>query len=970
MKKIFTSFLVTVISCLSLSLTAQNLIAGWSGNGITGDGSKPSEVGWVNASITTAALWNQANVSGGCRFRDPDVTGGYTTGSIKYENSTTNLSSRFLMVRWDGSAYSTAYFAYPVTLDASTTYTFSMDYFLGGSASGVQSLTAGISTSVDNTGQITSQTYSTASTTNTIRNGGFSFTTGTTSGTYYLILKGAWAWFGIANLSIVKNTELLDDLNAQYNNLTLGDVSKVTSNLTLPTTIGSKGVTVTWQSSKSSVVDSLGHVTRPAKYNASATLTATLHQTVDGKAYSLTKTFKVTVLGVIPTPIEIATFNFNQEYLSTLNDTIFVTDAASGFKGKLMNESRIRTIGSPTDQQFNVLDLGSGKGYFDMGQEIGQAIYALSDHTIMGFFRIDETYTNLTAGGNYFWNFSNSPDVGTYKNGFMYGRVNAMAAGLSAAGSPSTATNPNTAPTLGAWHHFAYTLSGTTGTVYVDGTQVAQNTAMLIPSATLVQASLNGTICNWLGRSGWTSDAYLQKTLLYDFRILSQAQTHDDISLGYEGFAGAGAMIDALNTAYTENPDYIAPELSDEKDALSLGDLSAVTSNITLPTKGTKDQTISISWKTTNNKLITNTGIVTRPNYYNYNDTLTATLMKNGSTTTKAFPATVIKKAGTEFTGNLIAKYDFSNVTDSTVTDVAEKQFKGTLKQGAKVITIGKADKTSVFKVLSLGDSIGYFDMGEEIGKVMYNLSDFTVSAYYRVDTAYHQLSNAGNFLFTFSNSKASGTDKNGYLIGALNNQSVSITPGYYTTETGNQAVSFASVALPGNWHHFAYTQQGTTGTLYIDGMPLVTGSITNLPKTALAKSNQLGTLYNWIGRSNFTSDVYLRKTLVYDFRVYSKALSENEVLVTELNVGNKINELELAYAGGISSVEDVTAAGYSIANTANGIKINGLKIGDKVNIFDIAGRQVTIRNANAIQLNAGVYIVKINNYASKVVVK
>lgn len=969
MKKVFTSLLMALICTVSVSVSGQNLLSGWDGNGITGTGSKPSEVGWVNAAVTTAAIWNQANVSGGCRFRDADVTGGYTTGSIKYETSGTNLTSRFLMVRWDGSSYSTAYYAYPVTLAATTTYTFSMDYFLGGSASGVQALTAGISTTVDNTGLIMTQmqSYNTAATANSVRTGGFSFTTGETSGTYYLILKGAWAWFGIANLSIVKNTELLDDLNTQYTNLTLGDVSQVTSNLTLPTTLGSKGVTVTWQSSKSSLIDSLGHVTRPTKYNSSATLTATLHQTVDGKAYTLTKTFKVTVLGVIPTPIEIATFNFNQEYLSTLNDTIFVTDAASGFKGKLMNEARIRTIGSPTDQQYNVLDLGSGKGYFDMGQDIGQAIYSLSDHTIMGFFRIDEGYTNLTAGGNYYWNFSNSADVGTYKNGFMYGRINAMASGLSSAGSPSTATNPNIAPTLGTWHHFAYTLSGTTGTVYVDGTQVAQNTAMLIPSATLVQASLNGTICNWLGRSGWASDAYLQKTLLYDFRILSQAQTHDDISLGYEGFAGAGALIDALNTAYTENPDYIAPELSEEKDALSLGDLSAVTSNITLPTKGTKDASISISWKTTNNKLITNTGVVTQPNYYNYNDTLTATLMKNGSTTTKAFPATVIKKAGTGFTGSLIAKYDFSNVTDSTVTDVAEKQFKGTLKQGAKVITMGKA---TPYKVLSLGDSIGYFDMGEELGKVMYNLTDFTVSAYYRVDTAYHKLSSAGNFLFTFSNSKASGTDKNGYLIGALNNQSVSITPGYYDAATGNQAVSFGSVALPGNWHHFAYTQKGTTGTVYIDGIPLATGTITNLPKTALAKSNQLGTLYNWIGRSNFTSDVYLRKTLVYDFRVYSKALTDDEVLVTELNVGNKISDLEIAYAEGLTAIKDITASSYSIATTANGIKINGLKNGDKVNVFDIAGRQLTIQNPTAIQLKAGIYIVKINNYASKVVVK
>lgn len=82
MKKVFTSLLMALICTVSVSVSAQNLLSGWDGNGITGTGSKPSEVGWVNAAVTTAAIWNQANVSGGCRFRDADVTGGYTTGSI------------------------------------------------------------------------------------------------------------------------------------------------------------------------------------------------------------------------------------------------------------------------------------------------------------------------------------------------------------------------------------------------------------------------------------------------------------------------------------------------------------------------------------------------------------------------------------------------------------------------------------------------------------------------------------------------------------------------------------------------------------------------------------------------------------------------------------------------------------------------------------------------------------------------
>lgn len=585
----------------------------------------------------------------------------------------------------------------------------------------------------------------------------------------------------------------------------------------------------------------------------------------------------------------------------------------------------------------------------------------------MGYFRVNENYTNIAAGGNYYWNFSNSDNIGSNPTGFMYGRLNAQAAGLSAAGSPSTATSAATAASIGGWHHFAYTLDGTTGTVYIDGVQAAQNTAMLIPSATLAKDNLAGTIYNWLGRSSWASDAYLQQTLLYDFRVLSFSLSHDDINTGFMGFDPVAATIERLNGAYIENPDYIAPELATERENLSLGDLSAVTSNITLPTKGTLDNTITISWKTTNNKLISSTGIVTRPDYFNYNDTLTATLMKNGQSTTKSFAATVIKKANSEFTSDLIAKFDFSNVTDSTVTDVAEKHFKGVLRNKAKVHTIGKTTKMNV---LALGDSIGYFDMGEEIGKVMYNLSDYTVSAYYRVDTAYHELTSNGNFLFGFANGTNQMSDQNGYIIGSLKDQSLSISPKYYTTASGNQAVSFATVAMQGGWHHFAYTQSGTIGTVYVDGMPMATGTVTNLPITTLPKANQLGTLYNWIGRSCYSGDVYLRKTLVHDFRVYSKALNDAEIQTSVINVGETINKLEIAFNEDPTAVKQIDNSKYNVYSADKTIRISGLGTTDKVSLFDIYGRQMIVTTPSVIKANAGVYIVKINDSVTKVVVK
>lgn len=70
-----------------------------------------------------------------------------------------------------------------------------------------------------------------------------------------------------------------------------------------------------------------------------------------------------------------------------------------------------------------------------------------------------------------------------------------------------------TSPLLaGGWHHVAITLSGSTGTLYVDGQQIGSNTSMFRPS------ELGVTTQKWIGRSRFSADPYLNG-LVQDFRI-------------------------------------------------------------------------------------------------------------------------------------------------------------------------------------------------------------------------------------------------------------------------------------------------------------------------------------------------------------------------------------------------------------------------------------------------------------------
>src|SRR5439155_4173954 len=83
------------------------------------------------------------------------------------------------------------------------------------------------------------------------------------------------------------------------------------------------------------------------------------------------------------------------------------------------------------------------------------------------------------------------------------------------------------------WSHLAVTLSGNTGTLYVNGTPVATNTNM-----TLHPSDLGNTNQNWIGRSQF-ADPFLAATV-DDFQIYRQALSPADISGLAGGQPGAG----------------------------------------------------------------------------------------------------------------------------------------------------------------------------------------------------------------------------------------------------------------------------------------------------------------------------------------------------------------------------------------------------------------------------------------------
>jgi beta-xylosidase len=139
----------------------------------------------------------------------------------------------------------------------------------------------------------------------------------------------------------------------------------------------------------------------------------------------------------------------------------------------------------------------------------------------------------------------------------------------------------------GVWKHLDYTLSGGTAILYEDGVEVARNT-----SVTLTPRSIGGgtTTANYLGRSLYSADKFF-KGKIRDFRIYDRALTATETA----------TLAERTNTA----------AVTADTAALDLGDVSAVTKDLTLPAKGGNDS--AIAWKSSNPSVVSDSGKVTRP---------------------------------------------------------------------------------------------------------------------------------------------------------------------------------------------------------------------------------------------------------------------------------------------------------------------------------------------------------------------
>ena len=118
--------------------------------------------------------------------------------------------------------------------------------------------------------------------------------------------------------------------------------------------------------------------------------------------------------------------------------------------------------------------------------------------------------------------------------------------------------------------------------------------------------------------------------------------------------------------------------------------------------------------------------------------------------------------------------------------------------------------------------------------------------------------------LFDFGNGTAQ------YLF--LTPKSASNTLRFAITKTGNTAEQILETTTPaiGEWTHVAVTLVNQTGTLYVNGAPVATGTITLDPA-------DFNPLLNHLGKSQFAADPLFHGA-IDDFRIHRRGLSAAEI--------------------------------------------------------------------------------------------
>jgi len=465
-----------------------------------------------------------------------------------------------------------------------------------------------------------------------------------------------------------------------------------------------------------------------------------------------------------------------------------------------------------------------------------------------------------------------------------------------------------TLPT-GGWHHVAVVLNGSTGTLYVDGAQVGQNTGM-----TLNPSSLGSTTLNYIGKSQF-SDPYLNG-IVDDFHIYGAALSAGQIASLYGGLSAPAVTVTAGNTQNTLNWNVItnATNYAIFRSTTAGGPYTMIAGGLTGTSYTDTGLTNGVTYYyvvVAQNSLAQSSNSIEQSGYpvppvpaaptglsgFGWNGEVDlswtassgATSYSVKRSTTSGGPYTTLSSsitgttyADTSVTNGTTYYYVVSgtnlggegaNSSEIAVTyaqPVAYLKFDETSGTSAADATgngwTGTLVNSPVWSLGRTGNSVDLYGASSEYvtlpSGVVSSLSACTIAFWANLDSV-----TSWQRFFDF------GTGTTKYMFLTPKNSSTSKIRFAITTSgsSGEKQIDGQAAFPATGWHHIAVTLDGAKGTLYVDGQQVGQNTSMTLTPSSLGSTN-----LNYIGKSQY-SDPYLTGR-VDDFRIYSRALSASEI--------------------------------------------------------------------------------------------
>ena len=170
--------------------------------------------------------------------------------------------------------------------------------------------------------------------------------------------------------------------------------------------------------------------------------------------------------------------------------------------------------------------------------------------------------------------------------------------------------------------------------------------------------------------------------------------------------------------------------------------------------------------------------------------------------------------------------------------------------------------------ILALGPDDGYLDLGTTLGDYIGSLKTFTIYTDIYVPEETNLTAN-GNFVWCFAKSSSDG-----YLFFGAKDTRYAITRTNYSGESGS---GLGRPLAKGKWMNVTVVVKQNASTkkyfalFYLDGT--LSGSTTSQTWT-LNPAEVGNTVMNYLGKSCYTGDVYLKNAMYHDFRIYNYTLS------------------------------------------------------------------------------------------------